>query len=146
MKPVPQRVADFLPEGEDADGFLKTPQGDVERMGLFGFEKEAVQADLQEFQFFQERADLRLVGLAPLDHQLMTEMPGMTPEGRGAEAMSGGQSAEGHASDEGAVDVRAGGVMTDGTASRLMSRAEMFRHRFYSSRSMVSHRRDACAT
>jgi len=121
-------MADFLPEREDADGFLQTPEGDVEGTGLFGLAEEAVQADLQEFQFFQEGGDVGLVGLALLDHQLMAEMPGMTTEGRGTEAMGGGQGAEGHAIDQGAVDLRAGGVITDGTAGRLMGGAEMFRH------------------
>jgi hypothetical protein len=121
-------VADFLPEREDAEGFLETPEGDVEGMGLFGLAEEAVQADLQEFQFFQKSGDLGLVGLALLDHQLMAEMAGMATEGRGAEAMGGGQGAEGHAIDEGAVDLLMRGVITDGTAGRLMGGAEMFRH------------------
>jgi len=94
-------MADFLPEREDADGFLQTPEGDVEGTGLFGLAEEAVQADLQEFQFFQEGGDVGLVGLALLDHQLMAEMPGMTTEGRGTEAMGGGQGAEGHANRSG---------------------------------------------
>ena len=99
-------MADFLPEREDADGFLKTPQGDVEGMGLFGLAEEAVQADLQELQFFQEGGGLGLVGLAMLDHKLMAEMPGMATEGRGTEAMGGGQGAERQAIDQGAVDLR----------------------------------------
>jgi hypothetical protein len=121
-------VAEFLPEREDADGFLKTSQGDVEGTGLFGLAEEAVQADLQEFQFFQEDGDLGLVGLALLDHQLMAEMAGMATEGRSAEGMSGGQGAERHAIDQGAVDLLMRGVITDGTAGRLMGGAEMFRH------------------
>jgi hypothetical protein len=32
-------VADFLPEEEDAEGLLKTAQGDVEGMQIFGFRK-----------------------------------------------------------------------------------------------------------
>lgn len=123
-------MADFLPESEDADGFLETPEGDVEGMGHFGLAEEAVQADLQEFQFFQEGGGLGLVGLALLEHQLMADMPGMAEEGGSAEAMSGGQGAVGHAIDEGAVDLRAGRVITDGTAARLIGGAVLFRHGF----------------
>jgi hypothetical protein len=123
-------VAEFLPESEDAEGFLETAEGDVEGTGLFGLAEEAVQADLQEGQFFQEGGGLGLVGLALLEHQLMAEMFGMATEGRDTEAMGGGQGAEGHAIDQGAVDLRAGGVITDGTAGRLMGGAVMFRHGF----------------
>ena len=70
-------MADFLPESEDAQGFLPTPQGDVEGTGLFGRAEETVQADLREFQFFQEGGGLGLVVLARLERQLMAEMPGM---------------------------------------------------------------------
>jgi hypothetical protein len=122
-------VADFIPEREDAEGFLETPEGDVKGTRFFRLAEEAVQADLQEFQFFQEGGDLGLVGLALLNHQLMAEMPGMATEGRGTEAMGGGQGAEGHGIDEGAVDLRARGVITDSTADRLMGGAVLFRHR-----------------
>ena len=77
MKPVHQGVAEFLPEREDAEGFLQTPQGDVEGTVLFGLAEEAVQADLQEFQFIQQGGDVGLVGLTLLGHQLMSDMPGM---------------------------------------------------------------------
>jgi len=100
----------------------------VEGTGLFGLAEEAVQADLQEFQFFQKGGGMGLVGLALLDHQLMADMPGMATEGRRAEGMGGGQGAEGHAIDQGAVDLLMRGVITDGTAGRLMGGAEMFRH------------------
>ena len=146
MKPVPQGVADFLPEREDADGFLQTPEGDVEGMGPFGLAEEAVQADLQEFQFFQEGGGLGLVGLALLEHQLMAEMPGMAEEGRGAEAMGGGQGPEGHAIDQGAVDLRGGrgdyirySGQTDGRGRNVSPWG-------YSLRLMAPHRRDAGAT
>jgi len=51
----------------------------------------------------------------------MADMPGMATEGRRAEGMSGGQGAEGHAIDEGAADLLMRGVITDGTAGRLMA-------------------------
>jgi hypothetical protein len=86
---VPQGVADFLPEREKAEGFLKTPQGDAEGTGLFGLTEDAVQADLQEFQLFQELGDFGLFGAALLDDQLVAEMSGMAAEGRNTEAMGG---------------------------------------------------------
>lgn len=128
IKPVSLGVADFRLQREEAHRFLKAPQGDVEGMGLFGLEEEAVQADLQEFQFFQELGDLGLLDLALLDHQLMADMFGMAEEGRGAEAMGGGQGAEGHAIDQGAVDLGAGGVITDGAASRIGAGANVTFH------------------
>jgi hypothetical protein len=99
-------------------------------MGLFSLAEEAVQAELQEFQFIQELGDLGPVGLALLEHQLMLEMFGMAKESRDTEAMGGGQSAQRHAIDQGAVNIRAGGVLADGTADRLGGGAVLFRHRF----------------
>ena len=46
---------------------------------------------------------LGLAGLARLEHRLMAELPGMATEGRGTEAMGGGQGAQRHAIDEGAM-------------------------------------------
>ena len=100
----------------------------MEGTGLFGLAEEAVQADLQEFHFIQPGGDLKPVGLVRLDYQLMADMPGMATEGRGAEGMRSGQGAEGHALDQGAIDLRAGGVITGGTAGSLMGGAVMFRH------------------
>jgi hypothetical protein len=139
-------MAEFLPERKDTEGFLKAPEGDAKGTGLFGLAEEAVQADFQEFQFFQELGDLGLFGAALLDQQLVAEMFGMATEGRNTEAMGSSQGAVRHAIDKGAIDLRAGGVITDGAAGRLMGGAEMFRHKFYSSRSMVPHRRDTGAT
>ncbi len=62
-----------------------------------------------------------LVGLALLQGQLAAEMFGVATEGRRAEAIVGGQGAQRHAVEEAAVDLREGGVVTDGTAPRLES-------------------------
>lgn len=121
-------MADFLLEGEDADVLLQTSQGDVQGTGILGLAEDAVQAGLQEFQFFQEVKGLGLFVVAFLDYHLMLEMFDMAAEGRGTDVIGGGQGAVGHGIDQGAIDLRAGGVMTDGTAGRLMGGAVMFRH------------------
>ncbi len=54
-------LAEFFPEGEDADGFLDTTQGDMERVALLGLVKDAFQAVLEEVQFLQELVVLALL-------------------------------------------------------------------------------------
>jgi hypothetical protein len=129
INPVGVGAADFLLKREDAEGFLQTSQGDVEGMRLFGLVVEAIQAELQEFQIFQELGYLGLLDLALLNHQLLADMPGMAKQGGGTEAMSGSQGAQRYAIDKGTVDFGARGVITDGTACSIRAGSRRtFRH------------------
>ena len=50
-----------------------------------------------------------------LEGKLALKVPGVAAEGRRGEAVAGGQGAEAHPMDEGAVDVGAGGMVANGT-------------------------------
>lgn len=109
-------MANLFLEGQEADGLLNAAQGDVEGVEVFGLAEEAVKADLQEVQLVQEGG---LVGLMfPIVGigQGPAEMLEVAGEGRGGEAILGGQVAQGQAIHEGAVDLGQGGVSADGAA------------------------------
>jgi hypothetical protein len=76
---------------------------------------ETVQTGGQEVQVVQEGLLPGLVGPVLLEGKLALKVPGVAAEGRGREAVAGGQGAEARPMDEGAVDVGAGGVIADGT-------------------------------
>jgi hypothetical protein len=105
--------------GVEAQGLPDAAQGDVEGAEIKGGIKEAVQAGIQEGQFFQEGGLTGGVLPALLQVKLAGEMLGVAAEGGGAEAELPGQGAVGDSLDEAAVDLRAGGVRADGTAHRL---------------------------
>jgi len=110
-------LADFFPEGEDAEGFLDTAQGDVEGVVFLGLVKDAFEAVFKEVQFIQEGGVPVLAGLAGRGGQGLPQMFGMAGEGRDGKPVSGGQGTEGFSGLEGAVDLREGGMGADGTAS-----------------------------
>jgi hypothetical protein len=101
--------------GVEAEGLPDAAQGNMEGAGIKGGIEQAVQAGIQEFQLFQEGGLPGLLLLALLPVKVAGEMLGMAAEGRGAEAELPAQGAVGDPVDEAAVDLRAGGVSTDGT-------------------------------
>jgi hypothetical protein len=109
-------LADFFPEGEDAEGFLDTAQGDVERVVLLGLMKDAFQAEFKEIQFIQARGLMGLVDLVSGGGQGPAQMFGVAGERADGEAVLGGQGAQGLPGLQSAVDLREGGVSADGTA------------------------------
>jgi hypothetical protein len=109
-------LADSFPEGEDAEGFLDTAQGDVEGMMVLSLVKDAFQAGLKEVQFIQERGLMALPGLVCDVGQGPAQMFGVAGEGRDGKAVPGGQGTQGLSGDQGAVDLLEVGVSADGTA------------------------------
>jgi hypothetical protein len=109
-------LADSFPEGEDAEGFLDTAQGNVEGMMVLGLVKDAFQAGLKEVQFIQERGLMALPGLVGDVGQGPAQMFGMAGEGRDGKPVPGGQGTQGLSGDQGAVDLLEAGVSADGTA------------------------------
>ncbi len=73
---------------------------------------EAVQAGGEEIQVVQEGLLLGLVGMVFLEGQLLLEV---AAEGRGGQAILGGQGAVSDPGQEGLVDLVPGGVVADGT-------------------------------
>jgi hypothetical protein len=108
--------AQFLPEAQDADGLLNAAQGDVEGVQGLGLEEDAVQADLQEVEMVQELVEVFFPGQPVTLAQGPAEMLEVSGEGRGRDAVPGGQGAEGVAVHQGLVDLRPGGVGADGAA------------------------------
>ncbi len=109
--------AEFLPEDEEAEGFLNAAQGDVEGVEIFGLAEEAVQAGLQEIQPIKELGDLMLPDLAVLGGQGLFKMLEVAGEGGGRQAKLPGQGAEGQPLHQGLVNLRQGGVGADGAAA-----------------------------
>jgi hypothetical protein len=109
-----QAVAEFLLEGNEAERFPDSPQGDKKRILIGGGVEETVQAGAQKVQALQEGGELGLVLPAALLVQLSGEMPRMAAEGRGAETMLMGQAAAGQAPNKLAIDLLALGVIADG--------------------------------
>jgi AraC-like DNA-binding protein len=70
-------MAEAGAQGDDLQGFLEAAQGDMERVVLFGFAEETVQADLQEVQVVQEGVELGLLVALALVGQGPAEMFGM---------------------------------------------------------------------
>jgi hypothetical protein len=104
-----------LLEGEEAQGFPDAAQSDEKGALVGGGIEQAVQAVLQEVQTVQEGLLPGLVGPVLLEGKLALKVPGVAAEGRGGEAVAGGQGAEARAMDEGAVDIGAGDVVANGT-------------------------------
>jgi hypothetical protein len=109
-------LADFFPEGEDAEGFLNTAQGNVKGVAFFGFAKDAVQVDLVQVQFIQEGGLMGLAGLVGGGGQGPAQMFGVPGERGDGEPVLGGQGAQGLPGLQSAVDLREGGVSADGIA------------------------------
>jgi hypothetical protein len=114
--------------GVEAQGLPDAAQGDVKGAQIKGGIKEAVQAGIQEGQFFQEGGLAGGVLPALLQVKLAGEMPGVAAEGGGAEAELPGQGAVGYPLDEAAVDLRAGRVRANRTAHRLEACATRVLH------------------
>jgi hypothetical protein len=110
-------LADFFPEGEDAEGFLDTAERDVEGAVFLGLVKDAFQAVFIKVQFIQEGGVMVLAGLVGRGGQGLPQMFGMAGEGRDGNPVSGRQGTEGLSGLEGAVDLGEGGMGADGTAS-----------------------------
>jgi hypothetical protein len=145
-----QDMAEAGAQGDDLQGFLDAAQRDMERVVVFGFAEETVQAGLQEVQFVKEGVEPGLLVALALVGQGPAEMFGMAGEGRRGEAIEGRQGAQGHTLHQGAIDLGKGGMMTDGAEAGSQAGLTLnFRHAGYSWRfdeMMVPHRRDACAT
>jgi len=103
----------------EPEGLPDAAQGDMDGAETKGGIEEAVQAGIQEGQFFKEGGLVGLVLPELLQVKLAGEMLGVAAEGGGAEAELPGQGTVGHPIHEAAVDLRAGGVRADGTAHRL---------------------------
>jgi hypothetical protein len=102
--------------GVEAEGLPDAAQGDMKGAEFEGGIEQAVEAGIQEFQMFQEGGLAVLLFLLLLPVKVAGEMLGVAAEGRGAETELPGQGAVGDPVDEAAIDLRAGGVRTDGTA------------------------------
>lgn len=114
--------------GVEPEGLPDAAQGDMQGPEFKGGIEEAVQADIQEFEFFQEGGLTEVVLLLLLLVQVAGQMLGVAAEGGGAEAELPGQGAIGQPLDEAAVDLRAGGVGTDGTAHQRDAGATRLLH------------------
>jgi len=102
--------------GVEAEGLPDAAQGDIKGAEIKGGIEEAVEAGIQEFQFFQEGGLAGVVLPLLLPVKLAGEMLGVAAEGGGAEAELSGQGTIGQPLHEAAVDLRAGGMRADGTA------------------------------
>jgi hypothetical protein len=102
----------------EAEGLPDAAQRDVKGPEFKGGIEQAVEADIQEFEFFQEGGLAELVLLTLLIVEVAGQMLGVAAEGGGAEAELISQGAVGLPLDEAPVDLREGGVRTDGTAHR----------------------------
>jgi len=109
-------LADFFPEGEDAEAFLDTAQGNVEGVVFLRLVKDAFQAEFEEVQFIQESDLMVLMGLILGVVQGPAQMPGVAGERRDGKPVLGGQGTQGPSGDQGAVDLFEGGMSADGTA------------------------------
>jgi hypothetical protein len=114
--------------GVEAEGLPDAAQGDMKGTEFKGGIEEAVEADIQELQFVQEGGLAGRGLLKLLMVKLSGQMPGVAAEGGGAKAELSGQEAVGLPLDEAPVDLRAGGVRTDGTADRRDARAARVLH------------------
>jgi len=108
-------VADAFQQGKEAQGLPDAAQGDVEGAEISRGIKEAVQAGIEEGQFFQEGGLLGLALVAALGVQGAGEMFGVAAKGRGGQAELLGQGAVGHRGHEALIDLHTGGVIADGT-------------------------------
>jgi hypothetical protein len=109
-------LADFFPEGEDAEAFLDTAQGNVEGVVFLGLVKDAFQAEFEEVQFIQERGLMFLMGRIRGVVQGPAQMPGMAGQRRNGKPVLAGQGTQGPSGHQGAVDLFEGGMSTDGAA------------------------------
>jgi hypothetical protein len=109
-------AADAFPEGEDAEGFLDTAEGDVEGMVFLGLVKDVFEAVLEEVQFIEELVVMALTVLIGGVFQGAAEMLEVAGEGGDGEGVAGGEGTEGLAIDQGVVDFPEVGVGADGTA------------------------------
>jgi hypothetical protein len=109
-------LADFFPEGEDAEAFLDTAEGNVEGVVFLGLVKDAFQAKFEEVQFIQERGLMSVLGLIRGVVQVLAQVPGVAGQRRDGKAVLGGQGTQGPSGYQGSVDLFEGGMSADGTA------------------------------
>jgi len=109
-------LADFFAEGEDAEGFLDTAQGDVEGAAVLGILKNAFQAELEEVQFIQECGLMVLLGFVHSDGQGAAQMFGVAGESRDGKPVLGGEGTQGRPGLQSVGDLGEGRVRADGTA------------------------------
>ena len=114
--------------GVEAEGLPDAAQGDMKGSELQGGIEQAVEAGVQEFEFFQEGGLAEIVLLLLLLVQVAGQMLGVAAEGGGAEAELPGQGAIGLPLDEAPVDLLEGGVSTDGTAHQRDAGATRLLH------------------
>jgi hypothetical protein len=93
-------------QGKEADGFPDATQGDVKGAQIQSGIEQAVQAVIQEGEFFQERRLISLLLPAALEFALPEEMLIMTTEGRGAGTVLLGQAAVRDPGEQIAIDLR----------------------------------------
>ena len=110
-------MADFFAEGEDADGFLDTAQGDVEGgVVVLGLVKDAFQAELEEVQLFQERGmKVLLVGVRR-DGQGAAQVFGVAGERGEGKLVMICHGTQGRPREQSVIDLRMVYVGADGTA------------------------------
>ena len=87
-------MADFFPEGEDAEAFLDTAQGNVEGVVFLGLVKDAFQAEFEEVQFIQERGLMAVLGLIRVVVQGLAQVLGVAGERRDGKPDLGGQGTQ----------------------------------------------------
>ena len=109
-------MAKLFLEGQEAEGLLKAAEGDVEGVEVFGLAEETIEAGLQKVQLLHEGGLVGLIFPVVAGGQGLAEMLEVAGEGRGGDAVLGGQGAEGEALEEALVDLREGGVVADGAA------------------------------
>jgi hypothetical protein len=116
MKRTLLGLADSFAEGEDAEGFLDTAQGDVEGVAVLGIVKDAFQAELEEVQLIQERGLMVLPGFVRSNGQGAAEVFGVTGERREGKPVLGGHGTQGLPGLQSLGDLVEGRVSADGTA------------------------------
>jgi hypothetical protein len=109
-------LTEFFPEGEDAEGFLDTAQGDMERVALLGLVKDAFQAVLEEVKFLQELVVPELPVLVRDNGQGPAHMFSVAGEGGDGKAVLGGEGTQGRPGQHGVGNRLKVGVSADGTA------------------------------
>jgi len=108
--------AEAIQESDEAEGLTDTAQGHVQGVEVKGGIEEAVQAVIQEIEFFHDAILVLPVLLAEVEFALAGDMPGVATEGGGAEAILLGQGAVGDPSQQVAINLKVGVMRADGTA------------------------------
>jgi len=109
-------LADSFAEGEDAEGFLDTAQGDVEGVAVFGLAEDAFQSELEEVQLIQERGLMVLPGFVRSHGHSAAQVFGVAGERREGKPVLGGHGTQGRPGLQSLGDLVEGRVSADGTA------------------------------